>query len=47
MHRRDPTPTILVNFTIVLHVSNIQIEIVQLKYFKVSLPKEIFVITSS
>ena len=47
LHRRDLTPTILVNFTVVLHVGNIQIQIVQLKYFKVSLPKEIFVTTSS
>ena len=42
LHGRDLTPTILVNFTVVLHVGNIQIQIVQLKYFKVSLPKEFF-----
>ena len=46
LHRRDPTPTILVNFTVLLHVGDIQIQTVQLKYFKVSLPKEIFVMTS-
>ena len=47
LHRRDSTPTILVNFAVVLHEGNIQIQIVQLKYVKVSLPKEIFVMTSS
>ena len=47
LHRRDSTATILVNFTVVLHVGNIQIQIVQLKYFKASLPKEIFLTTSS
>ena len=29
----------------VLHVGNIQIQMVQLKYFEVPLPKEIFVMT--
>ena len=34
LHRCDSTPTVLVNFTVVLHIGNIQIQIVQLKYFK-------------